>query len=459
MKCDSCDRDAVVHITEIRRGILLVRHLCETCADMLLPLEESDYSEYLDALPPRHAEYAGDEAAPTPDELEMTGMKQHVLVVDLSTGERERVGLKSGDTLTPVWSPDGTHLALCHMARMRPSLVIARPGTASLRRFLHTQYAEPATWAPDGKRAAFSHFDEGLRIAVIDLDGDLLTHIEGEEDVNDFRPAWSPADDRVAFVGMRLDDDDEEPTVCTLMTANAKDGKRRRVARMLNRSIITVGWSADARLLAAQTIPLLSAGKEDFDEDVIMEQKLYLFRADADDEAPEPLVRGATAFAWLPRVDGFSDGPALIVAESHRDDPNRIRLALIDPAKRRRVVRGNGLVFAGALHAGQLARDQRTFAALHHSDYRRIALVDLATDAAREIDAGGEVAWLARHPVTDDLVVLVRDDAGARLDVLSPTGASRTVAQFKRDEFRDVPLFALSPDGSRAAVEAHAPKH
>ena len=39
MKCDKCEREATIHITEIRRGLSSDRHLCESCAEMLLPLE------------------------------------------------------------------------------------------------------------------------------------------------------------------------------------------------------------------------------------------------------------------------------------------------------------------------------------------------------------------------------------------------------------------------------------
>ena len=70
MKCDTCDNEATIHITEIRRGLSYDRHLCERCAEMFLPLEESDYADYLDILPPRHSTHVGDEPRPTKQELE-----------------------------------------------------------------------------------------------------------------------------------------------------------------------------------------------------------------------------------------------------------------------------------------------------------------------------------------------------------------------------------------------------
>jgi alpha-beta hydrolase superfamily lysophospholipase len=44
--------------------------------------------------------------------------------------------------------------------------------------------------------------------------------------------------------------------VCTLVTSDVADGRRRRAARVLNASAIALAWSADARLVAMQTIPL-----------------------------------------------------------------------------------------------------------------------------------------------------------------------------------------------------------
>jgi hypothetical protein len=106
VNCDRCENEATIHITEIRRGLHSDRHLCETCADLLLPLEESDYADYLDILPPRHSTQVSDESPPTKDELEMTGIHQRVVVVDLATGECVPVGPRKGDSFSPVWSAD-----------------------------------------------------------------------------------------------------------------------------------------------------------------------------------------------------------------------------------------------------------------------------------------------------------------------------------------------------------------
>jgi Tol biopolymer transport system component len=456
MKCDECGGEATVHITEIRRGLSHGRHLCESCAERVLPLEENDYADYLGVLPPKDSEFDPDEGEPTKDELEMTGMREHVIVADLATGAVERPGMRSGDSFSPVWSPDGRRLALCHSANLSPSIVLVEPGTSGFRRTTHTTYGEPASWSRDSRRVVFSHIDDGACVAIAEADGDLLYHLDALEDVGDFHPAWSPVDERIAFVAAPVDMDEDECERCSVVTTPAQGGARRTLARFEDVLVSRIKWSPDAQRLAVMAIPATREESEDI-FDATVQQGLRVLRADVEDSTPQRVVRCAITYAWFERIEGFSDGPALGVIDLPRRG-SVFRAMLFNPRTAKRIELPAALSFAGSgPQPTHLSRDGRTLATVNVKAPRRVVLFEPASGASRELDAKGEVFWLGWVPQSDDLALLVQDRDATRLDLLSPAGARRTVTRFDRREYFEAPSAALSPDGKRIAVELHAP--
>ncbi len=464
MKCDRCESEATIHITEIRRGISSDRHLCEACAQMLLPAEESDYAAFLDLLPPKDAMKPTAEGEPTKGEMSMTAFRQQVFLVDLSTGERRVAGPRVGNSWRPVWSPDSRRLAMCHGTEELPSLAIVEPGSSQVWHFLDTTFSEPPSWAPDSRRIAFSHEDDGAHIVAADLEGGGTLRVPEAEDANDFLPSWSPTDDRLAFLSMPATEPGE-PGPCSVDVARPGTDERRRLLTM-RRMLVGTGWSADARFLAA-------AAAEDAPESAMPSapiHTLYVLPGEGDPSSKPARITGCLTAAWVPCAAGFAAGPAILAILAAGA---AARTVLIEAATRARKTLADDLVFpAGLVRASHLSPDGRTLAALRGIGTLRIALLDIVTGDVREIDPRGEVAWLGWREngsrtldgVPDEigrpifsLAALIRDRAGVRLDLFSPDGTPRTVTVFERSEFFDAPLLAISPDGRLAAVELHAP--
>ncbi len=445
MKCDRCDNEAVIHITEIRRGLSTDRHLCEKCAEALLPLEESDDSEFLDMLPPKGAEHPTSEGDPTRGEMGMTGVSQRVFLVDLATGERHAAGPRVADSWRPVWSPDSRRIAMCHGTENLPSLAVVETDSRQSWHFLDTTFSEPPSWSRDSHRIAFSHEDAGLHVVAADLDAGDVLRIDEEAQSQDFLPAWSPKDDRLAFVSVTVSEPGAPPTECAVDIASPGTDERRRVMTSAT-PFVGVGWSADARFVGAAS--------PEGEEGESPSAATYTIRAARAEGEADPLVIGRCLTAtWLPRAAGFSETPAVLAVIA---TGAVARTVLIDPESRKRRTIAEDLFFpAGLVRPTHLSADGRFFAALRGMGTVRIALLDLATGALAERDPRGEVAWLGWLPGGTDLAALIRDASGVRLDVISPSGTSRTVTLFSRSEFFDTPSASISPDGRNIAVEVH----
>ena len=459
MNCDSCGNEAAIHITEIRRGISSERHLCEKCADMFLPLEESDYAGYLDILPPRHSTQVTGESGPTREELAMTGIHQRLVVVDLATGERVPVGPEKGDSFSPVWSPDSKRLAMCHSVETLQSLVLVEPGRTWMRRFLRATFAEPAGWSADGRRVCFSHPEEDGRIVLVGEaeEGRILRLTPAASWLDEFLPVWSPRGGRIAFVSRSMKGPGDDSADCTVMTMTPDGEKRLPLITLSSPLVMRLAWSGDARFLAALSVSINEEEMEDIMD--VSGGTLHLAPSDAEDAGVRVVPGNYLSFAWVSRVVGAPGAPAVLAAARDRSGTTAAAVLICPETGKVSIVAEDVAFPAGEVESCHLSADGRTLATLRKERRdARIVLVDVETGESREIEPKGEVAWLGWRPGANEIVALTRHDRGVRLEVISPEGARREVASFKREDFFDAPRLALSPDGKSAAVELHTPR-
>lgn len=455
MKCDACDNEAVIHITEIRRGLAYDRHLCEKCADMFLPLEESDYADYLDVLPPRHSTHVGDEPLPTKEELEMTGLHEQVVLVNLRTGEFEHAGPQKGDAFSPVWSPDSKRLAVCHSIETLQSLVLVEPGRPWRRQFLRTTFAEPASWSSDAAMIVFSHPEETGRVVLAaDVTEGGIHRLSPTPGLDEFMPVWSPRDGRIAFVSRALEGTDEEKSRCSVFTTTLDAEVRLRLTRVDSTLPGRLGWSADARFLAL--LGVLPDKDELTDIFAPPEGTLHLIPSDGEDASDTALPGTYGSFAWVDGAARMGKGPVLLAAGHSKDRPTSA-LVLIDPRARETRLTVEDVFFpAGQVRASHLSPDGKTLVALRGEYGSQVACVDIEDGSTKVIEPRGEAACIGWHPAGEEIAALIRVDAGVRLEMLSPEGPRREITTFPRDDFFDVPRMVISPDGRFAAVELHA---
>ncbi len=107
----------------------------------------------------------------------------------------------------PVWSPDGTKIALASTGRLwfdGMGMHIMDADGGNIRRPKASSYADISrsgaiAWSPDGSRIAFDSERDGNRdIYLTDADGRRVQRLT-DDPANDGSPTWSPTGDRLAF--------------------------------------------------------------------------------------------------------------------------------------------------------------------------------------------------------------------------------------------------------------------
>jgi hypothetical protein len=458
MKCDKCDSDATVHITEIRRGLSNERHLCERCAEMFLPLEETDYAAFLEQLPPKQFSqdtfYLAGEPEPTREEAGMTGIRQHVLIVNPDSGKVRRVGPKEGDCFSPVWSPDSKRLALCYLRQNVHSILLVEPGRNWGRELLRTTFAEPASWSPDSTRVAFSHPSDGVRVIaasdVVEGGVDRLSEIPYQDE---FFPVWAPRGDLIAFLSRMVEGTVEQKSACSVLVTPLDPSKRRTLVRLPWSLVTNLGWSPDAAHLAALAMPFTS----DETEELLAPPAgtLHLMSPGEPGASPVRLDGSYVDFAWVSDVAGIA-GPQLL-AGTREEEEESTSAVLIRPGTLAARKVADDLAFpADEIRPFLLSSDRRWLLALRAPRRDRIVRVPLDGGKVQEINPHGEPACISARAGSDEIGALIRVDAGVLFERISPDGSRRTVTVFRREDFFDVPRLVFSPDGRLAAVEAHS---
>lgn len=146
-----------------------------------------DYDAYVDAL------RAPDVSVVVVD---ADGMHPHVVADGLVLGTGEA-------TLeVPVWSPDGTRLAIAHLVDGTWAIDLANPAGDSVTR-LAVPGSDPA-WSPDGSLVAYkggaSDADSG--VYLVDADGGLPRRLTRQPTTGDdvfSSPQWSPDGRTIAY--------------------------------------------------------------------------------------------------------------------------------------------------------------------------------------------------------------------------------------------------------------------
>lgn len=127
------------------------------------------------------------------------------VAIDLATGTVTRL---LGDGLQPIYSPDGSRIALLRKVGKHHfnDLFVLNPKTGALRRLTHTTpgYELFPSWDPSGKRIAFArfrgrHFEWANSVVEVNADGSCETEILPlKRRVTYYGLAWQPGPGREA---------------------------------------------------------------------------------------------------------------------------------------------------------------------------------------------------------------------------------------------------------------------
>jgi serine/threonine protein kinase/Tol biopolymer transport system component len=174
-----------------------------------------------------------------------TAWKMYLLQID--TGELRQ--LPSSD-FTPVdWFPDGNHLLVTGRGQHAGLWKVSIRDGAS-RKLLDSFCDENCAVSPDGSHIAYQRTPGSAEIWLMGADGEE-PHRIAEFDAGDVvaSPAWSPGEERLAYIRFRSEHDKQEAVI---ETCDLQGGHRTLVLsepRLIGHTGPAVFWLPDGRIL------------------------------------------------------------------------------------------------------------------------------------------------------------------------------------------------------------------
>ena len=183
----------------------------------------------------------------------VTGVGTEVWLANADGSDPHRLDIGLGQSISPVFSPDGTKLAfMTRVGAMTPySLFVANAdgtGARSLTGDMKVVTSELAgiTWSPDGQTLVFASIDAGSdRLYRVGADGGALVALTDEQS-NRAWPAWSPDGAWLAYQGKPASEGS------SLMISRPDGSGERTLAsvKAFNASFAGAQWAADSQRIA-----------------------------------------------------------------------------------------------------------------------------------------------------------------------------------------------------------------
>jgi TolB protein len=124
-----------------------------------------------------------------------------VYLLNLDTGQRERLGAFPGMTFAPRFSPDGSQVVLSLSQDGNTDLFVMRLADRQLRRLTNSPGIDTsASFSPDGSQLVFESDRGGSQqLYIMPANGGPAQRISFSPGGNYGTPVWSPRGDTIAF--------------------------------------------------------------------------------------------------------------------------------------------------------------------------------------------------------------------------------------------------------------------
>ena len=127
-----------------------------------------------------------------------------IYVMDADGENPRNLTQNPGTDETPVWSPDGQHIAFQSYRYGNPDIYVMDADGENLRNLTQNPDDDLSpVWSPDGQHIAFTSLRYGnWDIYVMDADGKNLRNLT-QNPARDESPVWSPDGQHIAFTSLR----------------------------------------------------------------------------------------------------------------------------------------------------------------------------------------------------------------------------------------------------------------
>ena len=150
-------------------------------------------------------QYDGD-VAWAPDGQRLLFVRSATLIVlDLESGEETPILAAVVNPHSPVWSPDGTQIAVTATGSGATDIYVMNVDGSAVRNVTADgRYEGEVDWSPDGRELVFSGYVSeeggGWALQIISADGSSRRRVT-QADMFAVSPSWSPNGQRIAFSG------------------------------------------------------------------------------------------------------------------------------------------------------------------------------------------------------------------------------------------------------------------
>lgn len=174
---------------------------------------------------------------------------QDIYVLDTRVGFAANLTHRQGSNFSPIWSPDGQHLAFVSTRDRGRDLYVMNPDGSNLRHLadhvaVYSSSGRALVWSPDGSQLAFaSATGNSSDISVVDYDGRNLRRLTHGS--YNFAPAWSPDGSRIAFISNQ-----GGTNQIYAMSATGQDVQQMTDGAQILVVPVELAWSPDGQRLA-----------------------------------------------------------------------------------------------------------------------------------------------------------------------------------------------------------------